>query len=232
MSLLFKVLHTNTKELFKYLDYEDHKNLSIAFVDKYINVLLDRVNYRQNMGIQDRYLEYDHDSNSMVTKTTDYDYTIKMALENINIHSLKSVTLNRLHKGFWNHISLNCRLKEKFIYKWSHKINMVKFLLNKNCRNLKDGYGDFLPRNFSETFKTRFPGIENYKPCCICFDDTDYHYKNYFMENDWFCEECMNEYDDHSSLFDCWSGGGDDYDEYRRKHWSDDDTDYDDNEDD
>lgn len=122
MNLLLRVLFINNREIFKYLDYDDHKNLSLAFMDNYIIFLLDRINYRKNAG-RDHYFEYDFNLKKRVKKVVDYDFIVKMVLESININRLKSKTLN-LHRGFWNHISLNCKLKEKFVYKWNHKINI------------------------------------------------------------------------------------------------------------
>lgn len=191
MNLLFKVLLTNKSDLFKYLSCEDHKNLCLAFMDKYILYLLDSNSYRK--------------------KVNNYDYIIKMVLETINIHSLKSTTLNLLHREFWNHISLNCRLKEKFIYKWSHKINMFRFKLNKHNKN---------GRQFSAKFLSRFPGIETYKPCSKCFDDTNYHYYSFCIDDQWMCEDC---YDKYNSWFDL------EPDYPSDRHWSEDDTDYENN---
>lgn len=200
---LFMILSIIDEELFKYLSIEDHVNLAVAFPDKYLHFLLGKVNYK-------------------FSTTVDYDSVIKMALESININNLKPYTLNLFHKGFWNHISLNCRLQEKFIYKWSHKINFFRLKVNKHCRNLGGQFGwELLPRQFSEKFKSRFPGIENYKPCKICFQDTDDHYNNFLVENEWVCEECM--YND--SLFDY---DDRDYEPLDRRHWSEDDTDYED----
>ena len=146
-----KILYTIGDDLFPYMDVEDHKKLANVFMDKYIHILLDFLSYRK------------------VTQNHNFDYVIKEVLESINIHRLKSITLNRLHKGFWNHISLNCRLKEKFIYKWSHKINMLRLKLNKNCRQEYNEYDELLPRKFSEKFNLIFPGMEDYKPCIDCF---------------------------------------------------------------
>ena len=202
MNLLFKVLSINNRELFEYLSYEDHKNLSIAFMDKYVPFLLDRVNYRKKTPV-------------------DYDDVVKMVLSAINVNRLNSTTLNRLHRGFWNHISLNCRLKERFVYRWSHKINMFRFKLNNNCRGYGGDDGQLLPRPFSNKFKARFPGINEYKPCSICFEDTDYHYNRFFIEHEWVCENCMYDYEDESEF---------DYNDMdylpSDRHWSEDDTDY------
>jgi len=223
MNLLFKVLLNNSRDLFKYLDPEDHKNLSVAFLDDYILYLLDRVNYKPNAA-KDHYFEFDDCSNSMVKKEMDYDFVLKMVLESIDINRLRTSTLNLLHRGFWNHVSLNCRLKEKFVYKWSHKINMLKFKLNKNCRGFGGEYGQLLPRPFSKKFRARFPGIETYKPCFICFEDTDYHYSSFLIDNDWMCEDCMYEEDD--DIYDEWYDDSDYLPSDR--HWSEDDTDYED----
>lgn len=196
----FMILWINGDTLLQYLSYKDHKNLSIAYPDLYMSFLLNRVNYRKN--------------------TNNYDSIVKMVLESIKIQSLKPRTLNLFHRGFWNHISLNCRLQEKFIYKWSHKINMFRLKVNKHCRTLGGKFGwELQPRQFSETFKSRFPGIETYKPCYICFQDTDNHHNYFNVNNDWVCEDCM---DDDSYDDDSWS---DDYLPSDR-HWSEDDSDY------
>jgi hypothetical protein len=219
MNLLLRVLFINNREIFKYLDYDDHKNLSLAFMDNYIIFLLDRINYRKNAG-RDHYFEYDFNLKKRVKKVVDYDFIVKMVLESININRLKSKTLNLLHRGFWNHISLNCKLKEKFVYKWSHKINMMRFKLNKNCRGFGADNGVMFPRPFSNKFKARFPGIEMCKPCFRCFEDTANLFRPIFFDSEWMCEDCYNnessfEYDDSDYL-------------PSDRHWSEDDTDYED----
>lgn len=206
MDLLFhKVLYTNRRELYQYLGVDDHKKLANAFMDKYIHFLLDDLddlNYRKAFP------------------NPNFDHIIKMVLESIKIHRLKSTTLNRLNRGFWNHISLYCRLKEKFIYKWSHKINMFRLKVNSNFRFQVKWYGEFLPRKFSKKFYSIFPGMKDYKPCVRCFDDTDHHYKPYLIQYGWICQECEEK--DRATWYD------DDY--LSDRHWSVDDSDYDDGE--
>ena len=227
MDQLFrKVLYTNGDDLFPYMDIEDHKKLAVVFMDKYILVLLDYLSYRK------------------VNLNHNLDHVIKEVLETINIHRLKSTTLNRLHRGFWNHISLNCRLKEKFIYKWSHKINMLRLKVNKKCRSTSAD-GLLLTRNFSTKFNSIFPGMENYKPCSVCFKDTSDHWPEvkafelgYMMEvfmdpddlnsqrliypGEYLCFDCHSSNDDNNDEFDY------DYDDYlpSDRHWSEDDSDY------
>lgn len=194
MDLLFKAILSNVDDLFKYLSYEDHKKLSIAFMDEYIGFLYSR------------------------------DETIlKKVLESINIHQLHPTTLNTFHRGIWNHISLNCKLREKFIYRWSHKINMLRLRINNNCRNF-DKHGNLLPRKFSEKFISIFPGMLEYKPCNYCFDDLSYHYK------EWFCDNCKKYplSDSANVIMEFFTPLWSDSD----RHWSDDDSDYDTNDDD
>lgn len=217
--LMKKVFLTLNREIFPYLSFEDHIRLAQTYKDEYIHILLSKLNYTPQVK-------------KWYTMTTDYDLLLKTVLEHLNVNQLKSTTLNALHRGFWNHISLNCRLKEKFVYKWSHKINMLRLKLNKNCRDYS-AEGCLLPRKFSDKFYGLFPGMKEYQPCEYCFEDTSYHSKPVFYEYEgyWVCEEC----DEEGSLFGFDgrdfgpsfgdSGGyfGDYWPEDR--HWSDDDSD-------
>jgi hypothetical protein len=189
MNLLFKVISYHPEALFSYLSPEDHVNLSVAFMDDYIVFLLDKLKSRKSRFY--------------------YDCVIKRTLETINVQELKSSTLNLLHRGFWNHISSNCRLKEKFVYKWSTKINMLRFKINNHC----------IGRIFSQKFKSRFPGFDTYKPCLKCFDDTDYHYKSLSFKNGNLCTNCSNldyKIDEYSHYYDYYyeDDEGNDYDYY------------------
>jgi hypothetical protein len=212
--LMTKVFLTLNREIFPYLSFDDHIRLAQTYKDEYIHILLSKLNYTPQVK-------------KWYTITTDYDLLLKTVLEHLNVNQLKSTTLNALHRGFWNHISLKCRLKEKFIYKWSHKTNMLKLKLNKNCRYYSTE-GCLLPRKFSDKFYGVFPGMKEYQPCEYCFEDTSYHYKPVFYEYEgyWVCEECDEGFGDRDfgpSFGD--SGGylGDYCPEDR--HWSDDDSD-------
>jgi hypothetical protein len=208
--LMKKVFLTLNREIFPYLSFEDHIRLAQTYKDEYIHILLSKLNYTPQV-------------NKWYTMTTDYDLLLKTVLEHLNVNQLKSTTLNALHRGFWNHISLNCRLKEKFV---------LRLKLNKNCRDYT-AEGCLLPRKFSDKFYGLFPGMKEYQPCEYCFEDTSYHSKPVFYEYEgyWVCEECGEEdslfgFDDRNfgpSFGD--SGGyfGDYWPEDR--HWSDDDSD-------
>lgn len=197
----FKVLCTIDLELFQYLTVEDHSKLALAFTDRYVNILVDKLgnrSYRRSY-IDRRGSSYSGLWSGFYSETdldVDLDLVIKHVLSNVlPINRLKSTTLERLHRGFWNHISLECKLKEKFIYKWSHKISMRRLAVNRNVI-------------FSAKFYSVFPGMLRYEPCCECFEDTSYDYPQYYVGNDeWSCVKCM------LSNIDC----EDDCDRYTKK---------------
>lgn len=196
------------------LNHQDHLKLTEIFMDEYILFLISKLDYRKTFHCP----YYDPD---LIIEKEDYDSIIKFILENISLENLQDETLNKLNKGFWNHISSECKLSERFIYKWSHRINMFRFKLNKKYRIMSDG--DYLkrwllPRQFSKKFHQIFPGFKHYRPCSICFDDVNYHYKAFFENNEWICEKCNNDilFGDDSLFY-----------ELPDRRWSEDDTDYD-----
>ncbi|CCV01746.1 hypothetical protein IIV22_069R [Invertebrate iridescent virus 22] len=218
LSIIFKDLSFLRKNTLSQLNHEDHLFLTNIFMDDYILFLIEKLDYKKTF-----YCPYYNPD--LTIEKEDYDSVIKFILENISLENLCDKTLNKLNKGFWNHISSKCKLSEKFIFKWSHRINMFRFKLNSKYRIMSDA--DFLdrwllPRQFSKKFHTLFPGFKHYCPCSICFDDLDYHYKAYFENNEWICEKCNDElFGDDDSLFD-------DYYEPPDRRWSEDDTDYED----
>jgi hypothetical protein len=173
MSSQFTTVVANNQEIFEYFSLDDHANLAVAFMDRYIHLLLDQVSYPNN---------------------TKFDEIVKHVLVKVKINRLKSVTLERLHRGFWNHISEHCKLGEKFVYKWSHKICMFRLRVNSNCRNTvyDDEYnGTLAPRQFSEKFISVFPGMADYKPCYMCFEDTDHDHIRHASGSEWVCDYCV-----------------------------------------
>lgn len=215
LSIIFKdLLFLQIQNTIGKLCLEDHLKLTKIFMDDYILFLIQKLNYKKVFRIP----YYDPD---LVIQSEDYHSVIKFILENIPIEYVKDETLNQLNRGFWNHISSKCKLSEKFIFKWSHRINMFRFKLNEKYRIFS--VGDYLerwmlPRQFSKKFHLIFPGFKYYKPCSICFDDVHYHHKAFFENHGWICEECYYD-DDFSDL---------DYYEPPDRRWSEDDTNYDD----
>ena len=212
LSIIFKdLLFLQIQNTLSQLDHQDHLKLTKIFMDNYILFLIQKLNYKRTFCAP-------YYNPNLI----DYDSMIKFIIENICIEYLKDETLNQLNRGFWNHISSKCKLSEKFIYKWSHRINMFRFKLNEKYRIMSDG--DYLerwllPRQFSKKFHQIFPGFKYYRPCSICFDDVNYHYKAFFENNEWICEKCNNDilFGDDSLFY-----------ELPDRRWSEDDTDYED----
>lgn len=231
------VLKVMRQDIFQYLDPKDHLNLSIIFKDllflqiqNTIGKLCLEDHLKLTKIFMDDYILFLIQKYKRVFRNPshdpdfeDYYSVIKFILENVPIESIKDETLNQLNRGFWNHISSKCKLSEKFIFKWSHRINMFRFKLNEKYRIFS--VGDYLerwmlPRQFSKKFHLIFPGFKYYKPCSICFDDVNYHYKAFFENHKWICEECDNELYSDTEYSD--------YYEPPDRRWSEDDTDYDD----
>ncbi|ADO00351.1 hypothetical protein WIV_gp008 [Wiseana iridescent virus] len=210
------------KNTLKEINYCDHLLLTKTFMDEYILLLISKLNYQCAHST----IYYDEMVECFV-KREDYNSVIKFILENIEIERIKDETLNQLNRGFWNHISNKCKLSEKFIFKWSHRINMFRFKLNKKYRTMSVGKCFeqwLLPRQFSKKFHSVFPGFKHYRPCYICFDDVDYHHKTFFNHkgffeaDEWVCENCIY-YEDYIES---------DYSDYEPsdRRWSEDDSDY------
>lgn len=176
---------------------EDHINLAETMKDDYILLLLRRPS-KKNI--------------------------LDDVLSNIDLTILKETTLNLLSTSTWKYISLYALMDEKFIFKWSHKIDF--FRLKMNEKGCVYGGGAFDPhftlqrRVFSKKFHKLFPGFQMYEPCERCYIDTQWLSKNIYIKDEqkWFCEDCFDEVC-HYCLFEDCDGNCDDFDDY----WSYDD---------
>lgn len=137
-------------------------------------------------------------------------------LSNVDLNTLKETTLNLLSNSTWKYISLYALMDEKFIFKWSHKIDFLRLKINeKGCVY---GGGAFDPhftlqrRVFSKKFHKLFPGFQMYEPCERCYLDTQWLSKNIYIKDEqkWFCEDCFDEVC-HYCLFEDCDGKCDDF---------------------
>ncbi len=108
---------------------EDHINLAETMKDDYILLLLRRPS-KKNI--------------------------LDDVLSNIDLTILKEKTLNLLSTSTWKYISLYALMDEKFIFKWSHKIDFFRLKMNEkdvstevHILHFKE---EFLVKNFINYF--------------------------------------------------------------------------------
>lgn len=221
MTNLLQILNVVKQDIFKFLGPQDLINLTILFKDfMFLEFKYEFLNLQDHLKLTRIFMD-DYILFLLKKPGKEYNSVVKFILEHIDVESLADETLNSFHKGFWRYISYRCRLTESFVFKWSHKINLFRLKLNTwftpNISYL-DGWNP--PRRFSKKFHNLFPGFKHYKPCSECFDDVDHHYKAFYLNNTWICEDCMM-YTEKDSLFHF------DYIDYDPpdRSWSDDNSD-------
>ena len=148
--MLYKVLNfpDAAKIIFKLLSIKDHTNLAEVMLDDYMYYLLTTLNEEERKPI------------------------LMENFDRIPLDKFKNQTLDCLCKRYWRYISRFAKMKENFIIKWSHKIHFM--LLKQNASKSRYNNDISILRPFSRKFHKLFPGFKDYRPCCICWVDTQW----------------------------------------------------------
>ena len=132
---MYKVFNCRdaAKIIFKQLSIKDHINLAEVMLDDYIYYLLATLNEKERERI------------------------LIEVLYRIPLDKFKDQILECLSERYWRHISRFAKMEEKFIIRWSHKINFKLLKQNAYKRRCKNGAYDLRP--FSRRFHKLFPGF-------------------------------------------------------------------------
>ena len=134
---MYKVLNCRdaVKIIFKLLSIKDHINLAEVMLDDYVYYLLTTLNEKERECI------------------------LMEIFCGIPLDKFKDQTLECLGERCWRYISRFAKMEEKFIIKWSHKINFR--LLKQSAYKRRHKNGAYGMRSFSRRFHELFPDYEN-----------------------------------------------------------------------